>query len=693
MKHTLFLLFAFVSTVVHAQQDYIDLVWSDEFEVDGAPDPANWGYDLGRGSNGWGNSEVQSYTNQNQNVRVEGGKLIIHALKEGGQWTSARIKSQGKRSFTYGRIVWRAKLPEGSGTWPALWMLGENFPTVGWPACGEIDVMEHVGKWPGQILSALHTPSSHGDTQNKGTAQNPTFSTEFHTYEVLWTPQRLTFYVDGVSHYTYSPAVKNSSTWPYNTPFFLIMNIAMGGVLGSDPQYESGGLRNGIDPALTQAKMEIDYVRVYQQFTELRLEGPAVVQKGQSGLSYKTNRLEGATYQWVVPDDAVIASGQGTSEIVIDWGQSEGPVKVIVTIGQDTYEKEMEVTHVVKPQGALFPLNSEDFSIEWANVDPVNEYHITEEAGQVRIDYKVTAPSSTVSVQGMFSRALDLSEHPVLQVRMRSHNQSKTLRVRMDLVDAEGRPTNKTPVFNLEPLIDDGVYFDYRFDVGEENKWQSQAGTVDASRINKINVYVDFGVFGSPGSDSLWIEDISVVSRDVPIPLSRPSHLSAKRSGDAWELVWRDHSGDEDRFTVYYGPSSEGPYHVLAETGANATSLLIPAHVDVLENYFKVTAGREDEESAFSNVLDMAGVVTSVSYGEVGNLSVFPNPTATGFVSIAHDLPAPVVIRILDIHGREKVVHDAATSPALLDLSTLAPGVYFISVERHPLRPRKLLIL
>lgn len=265
----------------------------------------------------------------------------------------------------------------------------------------------------------------------------------------------------------------------------------------------------------------------------------------------------------------------------------------------------------------------------------------------------------------------------------------------MDLVDANGRPTNKAPVFNLEPLIDDGVYFDYRFDVGEENKWQSQAGTVDMSRINKINVYVDFGVFGSPGSDSLWIENISVVSRDAPVPLPRPSHLSARRveDGSGWELVWRDRSEDEDRFTVYYGPSAEGPYNVLAETDANTTSLPIPAHVDVLENYFKVAAGKEDEESAFSNVLNMVEVVTSISHGEARSISVFPNPSTTGFVRVEHGLPAPVTIRVLDIHGREKVALDATSSPALLDLSALTPGVYFISIERHLLLPKKLLLL
>jgi beta-glucanase (GH16 family) len=241
------------------------LVWSDEFDGTGVPDAANWSYDIG--NNGWGNNEIQNYTNLLQNVRQENGNLVIEALKSGNVWTSARIISLNKAEFTYGRMVFRAKLPEGSGTWPALWMLGEDISTAGWPACGEIDVMEHVGKDPGVVHCALHTPSSSGNTVNKKTTTVSTFATEFHEYQVQWSPEKISFLVDGSWYYTYNPAVKNSSTWPFEKPFFFIMNIAMGGNFGSDPQYETNGLKNGIDPALTSARMEVDFVRVYQTTT------------------------------------------------------------------------------------------------------------------------------------------------------------------------------------------------------------------------------------------------------------------------------------------------------------------------------------------------------------------------------------------------------------------------------------------
>lgn len=230
------------------------LVWADEFNVDGAPDDSKWGYDTGAG--GWGNNEPQFYTSRSENVRVENGVLKIIARKEnreGAPYTSARINTQGKFSFKYGKVEVRAKLPEGGGTWPAIWMLGANFQSVGWPASGEIDIMEHKGNEPGKIHSAIHTPSSYGATTNSGSQRIPNVSNEFHVYAAEWTSQKIVFSVDGVVHYTYMPSVRNSSTWPFDAPQFIILNVAMGGNFGGN-----------IDPEFTSGIMEIDYVRVYQ---------------------------------------------------------------------------------------------------------------------------------------------------------------------------------------------------------------------------------------------------------------------------------------------------------------------------------------------------------------------------------------------------------------------------------------------
>lgn len=228
------------------------LLWSDEFNYEGAPNPLYWTAEIGNGASGWGNNEVQYYTNRTENANVSNGTLKITMKKEayeGFNYTSARLITKNKVKFKYGKVEFRAKLPEGGGTWPALWMLGNNIDTVPWPGCGEIDVMEHVGNNPGKIIHALHAPAHYG---GNGWVRNTTVSgvsSEFHTYTVEWTPSLIKFYVDNLPAHEYA----NTAASPFNSDFFLLMNIAVGGTLGGN-----------IDPALQQAVMEVDYVRVYQ---------------------------------------------------------------------------------------------------------------------------------------------------------------------------------------------------------------------------------------------------------------------------------------------------------------------------------------------------------------------------------------------------------------------------------------------
>ncbi|MFN7100453.1 MAG: family 16 glycosylhydrolase, partial [Flavobacterium sp.] len=176
--------------------DYTVLKFSDEFNVDGAPDPTKWGYDLGTGTNGWGNNESQSYTSAADNVSVSNGTLKITAKKVGSSYTSARIKTENKFEFTYGKIEVRAKLPIGRGTWPAIWSLGENYATNPWPACGEIDYMEHRGNEQNVIHGSLHYPGNFGGNANTAKTTIPNVSTEFHIYKTIWTPTSIKIYVD-----------------------------------------------------------------------------------------------------------------------------------------------------------------------------------------------------------------------------------------------------------------------------------------------------------------------------------------------------------------------------------------------------------------------------------------------------------------------------------------------------------------
>lgn len=228
------------------------LVFSDEFNTNGAPDPTKWGYETGTGSGGWGNNELQYYTSRPENVIVQGGVLKVIALKEnymGSGYTSARLLSKNKYSFKYGRIEVRAKFPTGVGTWPAAWMLGDNIGTVGWPACGETDIVEHLGRDLNKIYGTLHYPGRSGGNADGATIMVPDATTAFHTYAVEWSATSIKIYVDAQLFHT----VANSAALPFNQNFFILLNMAMGGNFGG-----------AIDPAFTNATFEVDYVRVYQ---------------------------------------------------------------------------------------------------------------------------------------------------------------------------------------------------------------------------------------------------------------------------------------------------------------------------------------------------------------------------------------------------------------------------------------------
>lgn len=248
-------------TLFVAPIEFNNLVFSDEFETDGALDESKWLYET-QGPNGgrWWNDEEQHYTNRPDNSFVSDGTLKIIAKKErytdSGitlQYTSARLNS--KFSFTYGRVDVRAKLPAGEGTWPAIWMLGSNITTVGWPACGEIDIMEHWGHDPTKVSSAIHTTSCSGANNcdaKVGERIVTDFDTEFHTYSTVWTENEIRFYLDDEFLYKYNPDTKTADNWPFTADQFIILNVAMGGSWFS------------IDPDFVESAMEIDYVRVYQ---------------------------------------------------------------------------------------------------------------------------------------------------------------------------------------------------------------------------------------------------------------------------------------------------------------------------------------------------------------------------------------------------------------------------------------------
>ena len=273
--------FSYIDAGTVPGPNFTQLVWSDEFDETGALNTSKWFHQTQIPAGGsWYNGEIQHYTNRIENSSQGNGNLNLIAQKESftdqgvtKQYTSARLNS--KFAFKYGKVEVRAKLPTGVGTWPAIWMLGKNISEAGayfqtqgygntsWPACGEIDIMEHWGSNQNFVQSAMHTPSSSGATVNHGGQTIPTASSEFHIYTLEWSEDKMVFSVDNNVHYIYNPAVKNSSTWPFDKEQYILLNIA---------------IQPSIVSSFIQDTLVVDYVRVYQEpitaISEQQIETP-----------------------------------------------------------------------------------------------------------------------------------------------------------------------------------------------------------------------------------------------------------------------------------------------------------------------------------------------------------------------------------------------------------------------------------
>ena len=265
-----FLLVASIYTLLSCSTDatqkvtnFTEIVMQDEFDTDGAPKSAIWGYDLGTGNSdtggGWGNNELQYYTNRTENVKVENGYLLITAKKEsynGSSYTSARLTTKGLFEQAYGRFEARIKMPYGQGIWPAFWLLGANTDEVGWPKSGEIDIMEYRGQEPTKVLGTVHGPGYSGGTaiSKSYSLLNDRFDTDFHIFGIEWGPKYINYYVDNVLYNQITPA-DVPGEWVFDHPFYIIINLAVGGNFVGAPNSET----------VFPQTMLVDYVRVYKK--------------------------------------------------------------------------------------------------------------------------------------------------------------------------------------------------------------------------------------------------------------------------------------------------------------------------------------------------------------------------------------------------------------------------------------------
>jgi beta-glucanase (GH16 family) len=327
-------------------------VWTDEFDGSSV-DESKWNFQLGDGCDinlcGWGNNELQFY--KKENATVSNGTLQITAKKErvrGSSYTSARINTKGKAEWTYGRLEARIKLPAGGGLWPAFWMLPTDEVYGGWPQSGEIDIMEFVGHHPKEVLGTIHYGDPYPNNQHQGNKyvlHEGSFPEAYHTFSIEWEPGEIRWLLDGVLYSTKRTENISPYHWPFDKDFHFLLNVAVGGNLGG-----------AVDDSIFPATMEVDWVRVYNEFLPY-LDGAREVANQATGTTYSiANVPANAAVNWTVPGGATITSGQGTSSITVNWGDTGGPVVASYDTGCGTQQLQVAVR--------VEPPYSREFSFE-----------------------------------------------------------------------------------------------------------------------------------------------------------------------------------------------------------------------------------------------------------------------------------------------------------------------------------------
>jgi beta-glucanase (GH16 family) len=316
----------FVVEVTRAQCP--NIVWQDEFE-ETTLDDSKWSFETGDGCDidlcGWGNNELQWY--QSENIELEDGKLRIIAKKEsvsGKPYTSARIRSFGKGDWTYGRFEASIKLPVGKGMWPAFWMLPSNKAYEEWPDGGEIDIVELVGSKPGEIHGTIHYGKpwpNNSSLQGSLDINKGTFQDNFHTFAVEWEDGEIRWFIDDYLYATQRPEDLAPEAWPFDQDFHFIFNLAVGGRWPGNPDATTSFPQT----------MEVEYVRVYDGFFP-SIAGSHQVEKNTSQSKYTINNAsKNASFKWTIPEGAKLLEGQGSHQIIVDWGETGGDLKVEIT--------------------------------------------------------------------------------------------------------------------------------------------------------------------------------------------------------------------------------------------------------------------------------------------------------------------------------------------------------------------------
>jgi beta-glucanase (GH16 family) len=627
-----------------------ELVWADEFDYNGLPDSTKWSYEVG--GSGWGNNELEYYTSkQLKNASVADGKLTIAALFEsfgGKSYTSARLVSKQKGDWLYGRIEISAKLPSGRGTWPAIWMMPTDGEYGGWPNSGEIDIMEHVGYDPNVVHANTHTNMYNGANGKGSSIQVPDAFTAFHVYAVDWTPTKMDFYVDDTKYFTLN-STSDYRTWPFDKRFFLIMNIAVGGNWGG---------AQGVDNSVFPAKMLIDYVRVYKSSGYLQISGTNEVFRQEKGSRYSVDKEEGRTYDWTVPEGAIITAGQGTNEIQVDWGCTGGKVQCHLGTACSQYDLSLDVVN------KEFAINGPFFITD-------NQQGIKLTAqGAIGSDITWSIPADATIVSGQATDTLVFNwgtGADTVKVHVENTCGSWDL---FHTLRHYGQYAYPNPE---EPHVIPGIISPETYDYGGEGIAYHDATAGNTGTGPRANESVDTEVTGS-GVDVGWIDAGEWLEYTIKVPVAGTYYFSMLTAsanetprGPAKIIV----NGTTKIIAIY--PSMSGSWSVFYSTPFQAITL---ATTDTL---LRVEMGPGGFNMGNISILDH--IPTAITDRPADNLAAYPVPVK----DILHIIcpGGALLVTVSDLSGR--VMY--STRPNLLtgnqldvNFESFPAGMYIVSL-------------
>jgi len=488
-----------------AAQGCEQLVWSDEFNYTGSPDSQKWSFETGAG--GWGNNELQYYTDRLSNAEVKNGNLVITARKEsyqGSDYTSARLITYNTGGYwTYGRIEARMKLPYGQGIWPAFWMLGKSFfEGTSWPACGELDIMEMIGGGDNDntVYGTAHWYNN-GNADYGLSYTNPDkLANAFHVYAIEWDSQSIKWYFDDNLYCTLD--ITPASLSAFHNPFFIILNIAVGGNWPGNPDATT----------VFPQTMEVDYVRVYSGTPPNPTVTGPLTATADDTVQFSTQDIPNATYTWTIPTDATIVSGDGTNSISVQWGNTSGDVSVSVTTACGTYDSNKLNVAVVKlpPSDPWYVPHTVGGSVNWEVVQTNNNTVSLSMAGEdLQVDYDVQNPSGSPAIYYPFDGVYDLTTSSTAVLELKTEAGNAPSNMRFELVDVNDN-VNTADLLKIDSPNDDGAYHIHAHIFG-----QNPDNIFKLDQIKGMRLYFNYGVLGTTGSGKFWLKPVELTSEDI----------------------------------------------------------------------------------------------------------------------------------------------------------------------------------